>query len=134
VRVAAIAVAMLAASVAHAELDRAVVPRAVLLRIQGHAGPPKDGDRNIAHLTWRRGDTTIHFTVDELWVLSGELASTDVLHEVEPYTPSMTISGPAEVLDRLATATSDEPLEITGYYRRGVRLLMLSGVEPAKKR
>ena len=72
------------------------------------------------------------FVVEEIWVLSGDVASHDVLSEVEPYTPSMWLEGPREVIDRLVDADPERLLEVTGYFRRGVRMLMLSSVEPVK--
>jgi hypothetical protein len=65
-------------------------------------------------------------------VLSGDLVGLDVLAEVAPYTPSMTVAGPKELLERLAASSPDRALVLTGYYRRGARILMLSAVEPAK--
>jgi hypothetical protein len=109
-------------------------PRPILIRIQGHVGAPREGDRKIAALTLRHGEGTIDLTVDEIWVLSGDAAGVDVIHEVEQYTPSMSVSGPKEVLGRLLGASPDDPLEITGYYRRGQRMLMLSSVERWKKK
>src|SRR5258706_11902620 len=106
---------------ARANGDRLSSP--VLLRIEGHVGAPRSGDRGLADLTWRRGDTTMRFQVGEIWVLSGDLVGLDVLHEVEPYTPSLSVAGPAPLLDRLAAASPDEPLEISGYFRRGARIL-----------
>ena len=66
--------------------------------------------------------------------LPDEKVGLDVLHEVEPYQPSMQVSGPRSVVDRLQHARPEHRLELTGYFRRGARLLMLSGVEPAKSR
>jgi hypothetical protein len=107
-------------------------PKPILIRILGHVGAPRETDRKIAELTLRHVERTIDFTVDEIWVLSGDAAGVDVLHEVEQYTPSMSVSGPKEVLRRLTGASPDDPLELTGYYRRGQRMLMLSSVERAK--
>ena len=107
--------------------------RPLLLRIQGHVGTPREGDRKIAELTMRRGDRVLHYTVEEIWVLSGDALGLDVLHEVEPYDPNLTVTGPKEVLGRLTTANPAEPLELVGYYRRGQRMLMLSSVERWKK-
>jgi hypothetical protein len=36
------------------------------------------------------------------------------------------------LLDRLEQASPAEPLEVTGYFRRGARMLMLSSVAPLK--
>jgi hypothetical protein len=127
-------VVMLLASVAQAGADRQVVPRAVLIRMEGHMGAARADDRGLARLTLRRDKATVEFQVNEIWVLSGDLVGLDILHEVEPYEPNMSLAGPPEVVDRLLAASSDELLEITGYYRRGVRILMLSSVERAKKR
>jgi hypothetical protein len=120
------------ASVAHAGLDRGGALQVVLLRIQGHVGAARPGDRGVASLTLRRDRDTIAFQVDEIWVLSGDLVGLDVLHEVEPYKPNMTVDGPSALLDRLEQASPAEPLEVTGYFRRGARMLMLSSVEPLK--
>jgi len=108
--------------------------RPILLRIQGHVGAPREGDRKIAELTMRQGERVIDYTVEEIWVLSGDAAGTDVLHEVEQYKPSLTVSGPKEVLGRLTAASPEDPLEIVGYYRRGQRMLMLSSVDRWKKK
>ncbi len=125
---------MLLAGVAQVESSRQVVPRAVLIRMEGHIGAPRPGDRGLAKLTLRRDKGTIEFQVNEIWVLSGDLVGLDILHEVEPYEPNMSLAGPPEVVDRLLAASPDELLEITAYFRRGVRILTLSGVERAKKR
>ncbi len=128
----AIVLVMLAlAAVAHAD---SFGPKPILVRIQGHVGAPRESDRQIAALTLRQGERTIDLTVDEIWVLSGDAAGVDVLHEVEQYTPSMSVSGPKEVVGRLTAASADDPLELTGYYRRGQRMLMLSSVEKPKKK
>jgi hypothetical protein len=108
--------------------------RPVLLRIDAHVGPKRPEDRAIADLTLRRGQSTIELTVTELRVLSGELTSLDLLDEVAPYRPNMSVDGPRSVLERLTTAGPDEPLVILGYFRRGQRILMLSSVERAKTR
>jgi len=130
----ALAVAvMLGATVAESGRVPSLAPRAILLRIEGHVGPPRDGDRRIAELRLRRKDATFTFQVSEIWVLSGDAAGQDILHEVEPYTPSMSVFGPPEVVGKLVNASSDQPLEVTGYFRRGQRILTLSSVEPAKK-
>ena len=113
-----------------AHADRAAKP--VLIRIQGHVGAPRPEDRKIAELKLRDGNKTIDLTVAEIWVLSGNAVGVDILHEVEQYDPNMTVSGPSDVLGRLANASPDQRLDVTGYYRRGQRMLMLSGVEPAK--
>jgi hypothetical protein len=111
-----------------------LAPKPILLRIQGHVGPEREGDRRIASLTFRQDARKIPVTVEEVWVLSGDAVGTDVLHEVEQYDPSLSVSGPTEVVHRLVTASPDEPLELTGYYRRGQRMLMLSSVERWKKK
>ena len=108
--------------------------RPLVLRIQGHVGAARDGDRRIAELTLRRDREMITFQVDEIWVLSGDAMGLDVLHAVEPYTPSMSVSGPRSVVDKLANASPDEQIELTGYFRGGQRLLGLSSVEPVKKK
>src|SRR5712692_7075065 len=122
-RGALIVLTLIVVTVTNARAGEDRVPAAVLLRIEGHVGAPRSGDRGLADLTWRRGKTTIRFQVGEIWVLSGNLVGLDVLHEIEPYTPSLSLAGPAPLLDRLAAASPDEPLEITGYFRRGVRIL-----------
>jgi len=104
----------------------------LVIRLEGHRGAALPGDRGIADLTFRHGEETIAFRVREIWVLAGDAAGVDVLHEVEPYTPSMSIDGPPAVLERLLAAKPDQMLELTGYFRRGQRILMLSGVEPKK--
>jgi hypothetical protein len=118
-------------TVAHAA---GLARRPILLRIQGHVGAPREGDRKIAELTMRQGERVIDYTVEEIWVLSGDAVGTDVLHEVEQYKPSLTVSGPKEVLGRLTAASPEDPLEIVGYYRRGQRMLMLSSVDRWKKK
>lgn len=128
----AVVVACALGAVAHAGLDRGGALQAVLLRVQGHVGAARPGDRGVASLTLRRERATIDFQVDEIWVLSGNLVGIDVLHEIEPYTPNLTLAGPPELLDRLEKAPPEQPLEVTGYLRRGARILMLSAVEPVK--
>ena len=120
------------AAVAHAGHGSGVRP--LLLRLQGHVGEARPEDRGVASLTLRHDRDTIRFQVDEIWVLSGNAAGVDVLHEVEPYEPNMSVAGPAPVLDRLQHASPDVPLEVTGYFRRGARILMLSAVEPVKRK
>ena len=127
-----LALGLAAAAAARAQRVPGAVP--LLVRFEGHVGGPTPGDRGIADLTLRHRDRTIAFRVREIWVLSGNAAGVDVLHEVEPYTPSMRVDGPPETLDRLTTASPDETLEVTGYFRRGQRLLMLSAVERPKKK
>lgn len=104
--------------------------RPLLLRIEGHVGAPREGDRKIADLTMRRGDAIITFQVDEIWVLSGDAVGLDVLHEVEPYKPNMQVTGPRPVVDRLAQADPAQPLAVIGFFRGGQRILELSSVEP----
>jgi hypothetical protein len=130
-RASVLAVLVAVATVAHAD---SFAPKPILVRIEGHVGRAREHDRNVAQLTLRERERVIDFTVDEIWVLSGDAAGTDVIHEVEQYTPSMSVSGPAEVLERLRQASPDDPLELTGYYRRGQRMLMLSSVEPRTKK
>jgi len=104
--------------------------RPLLLRIEGHVGAPRDGDRKIAELTMRRGDAILTFQVDEIWVLSGDAVGLDVLHEVEPHKPNMQVTGPPPVVDRLAHADPAQPLAVIGFFRGGHRILELSSVEP----
>jgi hypothetical protein len=127
-----LAVLMLVTGVAHA--DRIDLHRPISIKIQGHVGPPRGGETVIAELTLRKSHATIRFQVREIWVLSGDAMGVDVLHEVEPYTPNMMLAGPAEVVDRLANGTSDELVDVVGYFRRGSRLFSLSSVEPVTKR
>jgi len=131
-RLLAVVAALACIAPAHAGLDRGGALQAVLLRIQGHVGAARPGDRGVASLIFRRDRDSIEFQVDEIWVLSGDLVGLDVLHEVEPYKPNMTLDGPSALLDRLEQAPPEEPLEVTGYFRRGARMLMLSSVEPLK--
>jgi hypothetical protein len=130
-RAIVLAVLVAVATVAHAD---SFPLKPILVRIEGHVGRAREHDRNVAQLTLRERERVIDLTVDEIWVLSGDAAGTDVIHEVEQYTPSMSVSGPAEVLARLRHASPEDPLELTGYYRRGQRMLMLSSVEPRKKK
>ena len=123
----ALAVGLVIAGVAQASRERPVV-----LRMRGHVGAVRDGDRQIAELTMRRGDTTLTFQLNEIWVLSGGVASHDILSDVEGYKPSMSLSGPREVVTKLVEAAPDALLDVTGYFRRGQRMFMLSAVEPAK--
>ena len=104
--------------------------RPLLLRIEGHVGAPREGDRRIAELTMRRRDAIITCQVDEIWVLSGDAVGLDVLHEVEPYEPNMSVSGPPSVVDALAQADPAQPLAVIGFFRGGQRILELSSVEP----
>jgi hypothetical protein len=128
-RLAALAFAILAA----ARADGRLASKPVLVRIDGHVGSKLASEpEGLAELTLRRGETTIAFHVREIRVLSGDLVGLDVLAEVAPYTPNMTVTGPRELLDRLAGSHSGQALVLTGYYRRGSRMLMLSAVEPAK--
>jgi hypothetical protein len=127
-------VAILAIAVAHGGQGRLGGTAPVLLRIEGYVGPPRPGPRNLADLTLRRGETTLRFQVEEMWVLSGDLVGLDIIDEVRPYDPNMTLAGPPEVLDRLAAASPFEPLQVSGYFRRGQRILMLSSVERRKPR
>src|SRR5512138_889753 len=94
------ALALVVATVARAGLGEGAL-QPVLLRLQGHVGAPRPGDRGVASLTLRRGDVTIDFQVDEVWVLSGGMLGNEVLAEVAPYTPNVSLAGPAPVLDRL---------------------------------
>jgi hypothetical protein len=113
----------------------AVLPRRpILLRIEGHVGAPRQGDRTLASLNLRRGNAKIPLTITEIWVLSGDAAGIDVLNEVEQYDPAMSVDGPKEVLVRLAAAKPEEPLELIGYFRSGQRILMLSSVGPPKEK
>jgi hypothetical protein len=104
--------------------------RPLVLRIEGHVGAPREGDRKIAELTMRRADAIITFQVDEIWVLSGDAVGLDVLHEVEPYKPNMQVTGPGPVVDRLAHADPAQPLAVIGFFRSGQRILELSSVDP----
>src|SRR5258705_8971772 len=122
---ATLAVVLLAQVAAARGAD--VVPRAVLLRMEGHVGPRRDGDRGVAEISMRHDKTTLQFQLNEIWVLSGDVASHDVLSEIEPYTPSLSVAGPPEVVDRLVSARPEAMLEGTGYFRRGARIFMLSG-------
>ena len=106
----------------------------VQIKIEGHVGPPRPGETVIAELQLRHDRETIVFQVREIWVLSGNAAGVDVLHEVEPYKPNMTLTGPAEVVNHLVKASPDEQVDVIGYFRRGARMLMLSSIEPAGKR
>jgi hypothetical protein len=124
---------VLFAAVAAGQADRGF-GRPVLLRIEGHVGSRRPEDRGLATLTLRRGESVTEFQVNEIWVLSGDAVGLDILAEVEPYDPSMQIAGPGRVLDHLQHAKPEEPLELIGYFRRGVRILMLSAVEPVKPR
>ena len=126
---ATLAMVLLVVGVAQARLTR---DRPVLLRLQGHVGATSEGDRRIAELTMRRGETVLTFQLNEIWVLSGDVASHDILSEVEGYTPSMSLSGPRDVVAKLEGAPADRLLDVTGFFRRGQRMLMLSAVEPAK--
>lgn len=113
----------------------AMLPRRpILLRIEGHVGAPREGDRTLASLNLRRGKAKIPLTVTEIWVLSGDAVGMDVLAEVEQYDPAMSVDGPKDVLARLAAAKPEEPLELLGYFRSGQRMLMLSSVGPQKQK
>ena len=109
-------------------------PRPVLLRMEGHVGARRPEDRGLSRLTFRRGKAVFEFQVDEIWVLSGDAVGLDILAEVEPYKPSMSLAGAPELVDRLQHARPGELLEVTGYFRRGQRIFTVSGVEPAKSR
>ncbi len=127
----ALALVLTIAAVSHGGRGSGVRP--LLLRVRGHVGEPRPGDRGVASLVLRRDRDTIAFQVDEIWVLSGNAVGVDVLHEVAPYTPSMSLAGPPALLDLLQRASPETPLEVTGYFRRGARILMLSAVEPTKR-
>src|SRR5512147_573008 len=123
----ALAVALLVAPmVAHAGDDFA---RPLLLRFEGHVGAPREGDRNIFELTMRREDRIIRFAIDEVWVLSGDALGMQVLDELRPYDPNVSVAGPREVVDRLVHADPKDRLEVTGFLRVGQRILQLSAVE-----
>jgi hypothetical protein len=126
-----LALGLVAASAARADRFPGTFP--LLIRVEGHRGEARPGDRGIADLTLRHRDATIAFHVREIWVLSGDAAGVDVLHEVEAYVPNMSIDGPPGVVERLRSAPPEETLELTGYFRRGQRLFMLSGVERTKR-
>jgi hypothetical protein len=106
--------------------------RPLLLRFEGHVGAPRDGDRNIFELTMRRENRVIRFTIDEVWVLSGDALGMQVLDELRPYDPNVSVAGPREVVDRLEHADPNDRLEVTGFLRVGQRILQLSGVERLK--
>ena len=108
--------------------------RPLLLRFEGHVGAPRDGDRNIFELTMRRDDRIIRFTVDEVWVLSGDALGMQVLDELRPYDPNVSVAGPREVVDRMEHADPNDRLEMTGFLRIGQRILQLSGVERLQKK
>ena len=127
-----LALAASAAVVARAGPDRGGALPAVLLRLQGHVGAARPGDRGLPSLPLRHDRDTIAFQVDEVWVRSGNLVGNELLQEVEPYTPNMSLAGPAPLLERLAKAPPEEPLEVTGYFRLGARILMVSAVETVK--
>jgi len=132
-RLAVALVGMLVAASLAVGSPRGGAPRPVLVRMQGHVGEAREGDRKLEVLTLRRGDTTAPFTVTEIWVLSGDVLGTELLSDVAPYTPSLSVSGPQPVMKRLAEARPEDAIELTGYLRRGQRLFMLSAVEPVKK-
>ena len=130
-RVALLAAAVLASAVVEARnlnLER----RALVLRIEGHVGAPRDGDRRVAELTLRRGDRIIPFQVEEIRVLSGDAAGTDVLHEVAAYEPSMSVAGPPVVVEKLEGADPNGRVAMIGYFRSGQRIFSLSSVERLK--
>lgn len=129
----AVLVVLVAAVAGVRASDFGVVPRAISLKLRGHVGPPRAGTTPIAELTLRREQRTIRFQVEEIWVLSGDTMGPDVLHEVEPYTPNMSLAGPPSVLDRLETVGAEGRVDVIGYFRRGARILMLSSVEPVEK-
>ena len=129
----ALAVALLVAPmVAHARDDFALRP--LLLRFEGHVGAPREGDRNIFELTMRREDRIIRFAIDEVWVLSGDALGMQVLDELRPYDPNVSVAGPREVVDRLVHADPKDRLEVTGFLRVGQRILQLSAVERLQKK
>jgi hypothetical protein len=123
-------VAAVAAAVSSSADQRGIGPRPLVLRIDGHVGAARPGEPGLTDLTLRRGTATIPFHVTAIRVLAGEAYGPDVLDEVAPYDPNMTVSGTTALLDRLANAPADEPLRVIAYYRGGgARMLMLSGVE-----
>jgi hypothetical protein len=128
----ALAMALLVAPMlGHAD-DFALRP--LLLRFEGHVGAPREGDRNIFELTMRRQDRIMRFTIDEVWVLSGDALGMQVLDELRPYDPNVSVAGPREVVDRLEHADPKDRLEVTGFLRVGQRILQLSGVERLRKK
>jgi hypothetical protein len=128
----ALAVALLVAPMlAYAGDDFA---RPLLLRFEGHVAAPREGDRNIFELTMRREDRIIRFTIDEVWVLSGDALGMQVLDQLRPYDPNVSVAGPREVVDRLEHADPNDRLEVTGFLRVGQRILQLSGVERLQKK
>jgi hypothetical protein len=131
-RTVALAIALAVTLVAGPAEARFGGTRPLLLRLEGNVGPTSTGPRQIAELTLRRGERRLVFHVVEIWVLSGGRVGIDVLHEVEPYTPNMSVEGPRELLDRLEQAPPPLQLEVTGYFRSSQRMLMLSSVEPQK--
>jgi hypothetical protein len=133
-RVASLATALLVGVAVVQARDLDLARRPLFLRLDGHVGAPREGDRRIAELTFRRGNRTITFQLDEIRVLSGDAAGTDVLHEVEPYTPNMSVAGPREVVDAFEGASPADALRVTGYFRSGQRIFELSGVERATSR
>jgi hypothetical protein len=129
----AVATALATVVLAATAVPARFIERPVLFRMEGYVGPKRERPRSIASLTLRHGDTILPFQVSEAWVLSGDAADHDVLHEIEPYTPNLSLAGPPEVVDELVAARPGDPLEVTGYIRLGQRIYTLSSVEPAKR-
>jgi hypothetical protein len=132
--VPAVVALAIAAAMPAASFERFDGHRPIMMKLAAHVGPPRPNEVVVNDLTLRRGDRTIRLQVREAWVLSGDALAQEVLDDVEPYDPNLTVAGPRELLARLESASPDEDLEVVGYIRRGSRLFTLSSIEPAKKK
>jgi hypothetical protein len=133
---AASAILLLAAVSASAQIEPKIdLAPPDLLELIGHLGKAYEGETGGWDLQLGVGftATVYHYHLDHLRVLnSGRLAG-QILSAVEPERPNFILSGSSAEVAKLAQATTQEIVRITGWQRIGSRLLMVTEVSVAPR-
>ena len=126
---AALVGVMLAACVtwaADAAAQRFDIPK--LIRITGHVGDPLPTDQGAEDWYFGYKDTQIRFQCTNLKVLSDATLPASIIAHVDIYRPNFMLFGDPRLIDKIQTATPNQTVQFTGYYRRVSRDILVNDV------
>jgi len=104
-----------------------------LLELSGHIGKPHAGETGGWDLQLGVGftPTVYHYHLHHLRVINSGRLGDQILFAIEPEQPNFILSGLPDEVAKLANATPQELVKITGWRRVGSRILMVTEVTPA---
>ena len=109
-----------------ADAERFAIPK--LIRMTGHVGDPLPTD--VGAEDWYLGykDKQFRFQCEHLKVLSDATLPASIVAHVDIYRPNFTLYGDPKLMEKLDTATPNQTVQITGYYRRSSRDILVNDV------